>query len=140
ADKGGFVVMESGQGKSSVKFSWIAIGRRKGFESRPQVPKELIDPQFDANMGAFAFNEADLEHHANPMWYDGQALRWDAPPSSYLPAEKLHRAEQERLERERVEEKNQQILEDQKKLQESMNRLSDRETRSNPERKTTKNR
>jgi len=140
ADKGGFVVRESGQGKSSVKFSWIAIGRRKGFESRPQIPKELIDPQFDANMGAFAFNEADLEHHANPMWYDGQALRWDAPPSSYLPAEKLHRAEQERLERERAEEKNQKILEDQKKLQESMNRFSDRQAGSIPMRKATKSR
>jgi len=139
-DKGGFVVRESSQGKSSVRFSWIAIGRRKGFETRPQAPEELVDPQFDANMGAFASNEGDLEQHANPMWHDGRSLRWDASPSPVLPAGKLNRTEQEQLEKERAEEQNQKILNDQEKLRESMSKLSTRQTRSNPVEKTSKTR
>jgi hypothetical protein len=85
-------------GTRDVTFDWIAIGRRKGFESRPEVPVELARTDFESNMRDFAFNEGDLEGQAKPMWHDGVSIRWDTPPEEPLSLEKLSRIEErERL-------------------------------------------
>jgi hypothetical protein len=83
-------------GTKDVSFDWIAIGRRKGFESRPEIPAELARDDFDADMRDFAFNEGDLEDQAKPMWHDGASLRWDTPPSAGVPLEKRARVEEDR--------------------------------------------
>jgi hypothetical protein len=43
----GFVIRELRGGTSNASFSWIAIGRRKGYEARPvvEVPKEVSTPK-----------------------------------------------------------------------------------------------
>jgi hypothetical protein len=67
-------------GKASVRFTWIAVGRRSGFETNPDVPAELARTDFDAKMDGVMFDENDLTHSAQPVWYDGAQLRFDQPP------------------------------------------------------------
>jgi len=40
SDSDGFVV-KSGAGDPNVKFTWIAVGRRKGYEERPVMPQSI---------------------------------------------------------------------------------------------------
>jgi len=42
SDGDGFVV-KSGAGDPSCKFTWIAVGRRKGYEERPVMPQAIPD-------------------------------------------------------------------------------------------------
>ena len=43
ADSTGFTV-RSGAGDANVTFNWIAVGRRKGYEQRPELPS--MPPMF----------------------------------------------------------------------------------------------
>ncbi len=77
--------VQEADGASDVDFSWIAIGRRGGYEKRPEVPEELLDPDFDARMRGVTFNENDREHRATYVWYDDRGLHFggdDFDPSS----------------------------------------------------------
>jgi uncharacterized protein YjbI with pentapeptide repeats len=78
-DSKGFTVAAV-DAKASVKFSWIAVGRRAGYETNPEVPAELVRTDFDSKMDGVMFNENDLKHSAQPVWFDGTQLRFDAPP------------------------------------------------------------
>jgi hypothetical protein len=69
----------------SVKFAWIAVGRRAGYEKNPEVPAELCRTDFDAKMDGVMFNENDLKHSAQPVWFDGTQLRFDNPPEEVRP-------------------------------------------------------
>jgi hypothetical protein len=64
----------------SVKFSWIAVGRRAGYEKNPEVPAELTKTDFDSKMDGVMSDENDLRHPAQPVWFDGTQLRFDTPP------------------------------------------------------------
>jgi len=61
-----------------VEFSWIAIGIRKGYEE-PQVPKEILEKDFDAHLDGFLFNDSDTANSGSSMWWDGQNLHFDEP-------------------------------------------------------------
>jgi hypothetical protein len=78
-DSKGFAV-EAVDAKASVKFSWIAVGRRAGYETNPEVPAELARTDFDDKMDGVMSDENDLRHPAQPVWFDGTQLRFDAPP------------------------------------------------------------
>ena len=69
-------------GSKNVSFNWIAVGRRAGYETRPEIPAELAAVDYDAHMREFAFNEGDMDGQAKPMWHDGVSLRWDTPPET----------------------------------------------------------
>ncbi|MBN2892862.1 MAG: hypothetical protein JXL97_13425 [Bacteroidales bacterium] len=75
----GFVVVENNNGKSTTTISWIAIGTKKGYEN-PQNPVELLAKDYDINMNNVMFNESDTENSAQPIWWDGQKLRFDEMP------------------------------------------------------------
>jgi hypothetical protein len=84
SDSKGFAV-EAVDSKASVKFSWIAVGRRAGYEKNPEVPAELCRTDFDNKMDGVMFNENDLKHSAQPVWFDGAQLRFDTPPEEVRP-------------------------------------------------------
>ena len=81
SDNNGFTVAAvDAKATGSVKFSWIAVGRRAGYETNPEVPAELTKTDFDSKMDGVMSNENDLQHSAQPVWFDGTQLRFDAPP------------------------------------------------------------
>jgi len=75
----GFVVAENNDGKSNVKFTWIAIATRKGYEN-PQNPSELLSPKFDDQLDKVLFNENELDKSAAPIWWDGIKLNFSPVP------------------------------------------------------------
>jgi hypothetical protein len=100
------------KGSKDVTFSWIAVGRRAGFESRPEVPEELRANNFDANMREFAHNEGDMNSDARPMWFDGVSIRWDTPPEIPMSEEMLKKREMDRLEHEALEAEHRRMLDE----------------------------
>jgi hypothetical protein len=84
SDDKGFAVAAV-DAKASVKFSWIAVGRRAGYEKNPEVPAELCRTDFDSKMDGVMSDENDLKHPAQPVWFDGTQLRFDNPPEEPRP-------------------------------------------------------
>jgi hypothetical protein len=80
-DANGFTVKELNNGTSSVEFSWIAIGRRADITSKPELPADLAEKDFDKNIKGMMFNESNKDKNATPVWWDGSKLRFDAPPA-----------------------------------------------------------
>gem|GEM_PF-2388353 len=76
----GFEVLQTGKSSSGLDFSWIAIGRRKGFEE-VETPNEILQPDFEANMERVAYNENNLKDSGLGMYYD-DALHFGTPPGS----------------------------------------------------------
>jgi hypothetical protein len=79
-DKNGFTVKEINSGTSNVGFNWMAIGFRTDVLGTPQLPKDLADPKFDVKLKDVMFNENNQERNAASIWWDGNKLRYDAPP------------------------------------------------------------
>ncbi len=67
-------------GKASVKFSWIAVGRRAGYEQNPVVPEELTRADFDSNIEQVMHNENDTTTKGLPMWFDGTRVHFEPKP------------------------------------------------------------
>lgn len=81
-DENGFTVIESEGGHSGGSFNWIALGRRKGYERTPNIPAEILAKDFDSNMERVMFNDGDASGNAQPFYWDGATLRFEAPPQS----------------------------------------------------------
>jgi len=75
----GFTVVENNGGKSNTTFSWIAIATRKGYEN-PENPSEILTNDYDNKLNSFMFNENETQKNAQPMWWDGTKIRYDAVP------------------------------------------------------------
>lgn len=74
-----FTVEENNKGKSNSSFTWIAIAVRKGYEN-PKNPEEVLSNKFDEKLDKFMFNENDTKNSGQPMWWDGEKIRYDALP------------------------------------------------------------
>jgi hypothetical protein len=115
--KDGFTVMENNSGKSSVTVTFIAIGRRAGYED-PKLPAEVVSSDYVDKLSRGLHNDADIEMDGEGLYYqDGQLYVGKHP--SVLPdlnrrreeseemkerrREMLEAQEQDRLERERME-------------------------------------
>ncbi len=76
----GFRVAENDNGKSSVQFSWIAIGKRSGFENK-SLPQDVIASDYDQKIERGLVNDADLNasgeglYYQNGRLYNGQLLQ-----------------------------------------------------------------
>ncbi len=64
--KGGFSVVENNGGKSNVTVTFIAIGRRAGYE-HPQLPEEVISSNYVDKLSRGLHNDAEI-------WTDGEGL------------------------------------------------------------------
>lgn len=78
-DQNGFTVKENNNGQSAVAFNWIAIGTRKDYETMEHSP-EVIATDFDAKMNGVMFNDNNTIDTPQHIWWDGNDIRWDAPP------------------------------------------------------------
>jgi hypothetical protein len=87
-DKTGFTIKENKDGQSNIQFTWIAVGNRVDAANKPELPKDIADKNFDANMKGVMFDESDMEHSGNPVWWDGQKVRFDRPSGAIFHAQK----------------------------------------------------
>ncbi len=81
-DKTGFTIVENDGGNSDVQFSWIAMARRAGYETRPEPPVEILAKDFDANWEKVMFNENDLENTAGSVHWNGSELSFTKRPAT----------------------------------------------------------
>ncbi|WP_428070774.1 hypothetical protein [Chryseobacterium gambrini] len=61
---------------NAVKFSYIAVGTRKGLENIA-VPKEILSKDYDENMTAVLHNEADTSSKGKPVHWNGSELKFE---------------------------------------------------------------
>jgi hypothetical protein len=72
--KTGFSAAENDRGKSSVQFSWIAIGKRKGFEDI-QLPREVVAADYDEKIKTGLTNDNDPSADGSGLYYqDGNLV------------------------------------------------------------------
>lgn len=83
----GFIVEENNSGRSTVQFTYIAIGRRKGFEE-PQPAQEVISNDYNAILSRGLHNDGDRTTTGERLYYQDGILRTEkvvnrSPASSF---------------------------------------------------------
>jgi hypothetical protein len=80
----GFSVVENGDGKSNVNLSYIAIGKRKGYEN-PQLPEEVIAGDYISKLQQGLHNDNDMETDGAGLYYEnGQLIVGKHPPTLFV--------------------------------------------------------
>jgi hypothetical protein len=88
-DGAGFAVAENNQGKSNVQFSWIAIGKRKGFDMI-ELPESVVAADYTEKISRGLHNDIDNStdgeglYYQNGKLYNGHALI-SSPANSSIP-------------------------------------------------------
>jgi len=78
--KNGFSVVENNDGQSSVTVSFIAIGKRAGYE-HPNLSQEVIDAGYTINMARGLHNDADTKTNGEGLYYANGQLVVGVHPS-----------------------------------------------------------
>lgn len=87
--KNGFSVEENENGKCGIAFSYIAIGKRKGYEN-PQLPEEVMAADYTAKLSAGLHNDHDTESNGGGLYYENEKLTVGVHPSTRQPAGKRY--------------------------------------------------
>jgi len=77
----GFKVAENNNGKSSVVVSYIAIGKRAGYE-HPNLPKEVIASNYTNNLARGLHNDSDTQTNGEGLYYENGSLVVGIHPST----------------------------------------------------------
>lgn len=79
----GFTVKENKAGTSSISFYWIAVGE-KSDTKQMEVPKEVLDKNFDKNLEDIMAIDEESKERKNAMWWNGTSLEFgkSVPASS----------------------------------------------------------
>jgi hypothetical protein len=90
----GFVVQENNAGRSMVEFTYIAIGRRKGYEN-PQPAAEVIDENYLDKLSVGLHNDNDRQNPGLKLSYkDGQLVTEKLnPPETFKPNTEINHPE-----------------------------------------------
>jgi hypothetical protein len=120
--KDGFTVVENDGGKSSVMVTFIAIGRRAGYED-PQLPVEVVSSDYVDKISRGLHNDADTQTDGEGLYYqDGQLVvglhpsALPAPPGRSEEDEELRETrERDRLKMDRMRTEHGKVLELQRK-------------------------
>jgi len=72
-DGKGFRVAENRSGKSSVQFSWIAIGKRVGYENL-SLPEDVISIDYDERINRGLSRDVDLNASGEGLYYQNGKL------------------------------------------------------------------
>lgn len=78
-DARGFSVNENNGGKSNVQFSWIAIGKRKGFENK-SLPEDVIASDYTGKIASGLVNDSDISRDGQGLYYQNGRLITGEPP------------------------------------------------------------
>ena len=80
-DANGFTIVENNNGNANVKFTWIAIATRKGYET-VENPEELLAHDYDKKLSKFMtgniLNSKEVEEQE--MWWDGNKIQYSKAP------------------------------------------------------------
>jgi hypothetical protein len=98
----GFGVEEEGEARSNVQFSFIAIGRRAGYEE-PQLAKEVISPDYEDKLARGLHNDGDTGIDGEGLYYENGELFVGAHPSTLSDPARKASIEDEDLNREILE-------------------------------------
>lgn len=79
----GFIVSENNGGTSNITFSFIAVGRRAGYEN-PQLPADIVASDFETNMMQGVHKDADNSTEGKGLYYGDGRLQVGHPPSSMV--------------------------------------------------------
>lgn len=87
-DEKGFTVLESNDGRSNIRFSWIAVGRRAGYEN-PQLPEEVIASDYNSKIKEALTPIPDPGDDTSPihessLYYQKGELKVGTLPVQYL--------------------------------------------------------
>jgi hypothetical protein len=80
-DRNGFRIVESNRGESSVQVSFIAIGRRVGYE-QPQLPSEVIASDYVEKLSRGFHNDSDTQTQGEGLYYENGQLVVGRHPST----------------------------------------------------------
>jgi len=72
-DNNGFSIIENNDARSNVQVSFIAIGRRAGYEN-PQLPAEVIAANYTDKISRGLHNDADTETDGEGLYYENGKL------------------------------------------------------------------
>jgi hypothetical protein len=78
----GFSIAEGNEGKSSARISFIAIGRRAGYE-HPVLPGEVIESSYTQNLARGLHNDAVKDTKGEGLYYEEGKLKVGIHPSVY---------------------------------------------------------
>jgi hypothetical protein len=78
---GGFTVSENNNGKSNVQISYIAIGKRAGYET-PALPDAVVAGDYTDKVFHGLHNDNDRQTGSNGLYYDNGVLYTGAHPSA----------------------------------------------------------
>jgi hypothetical protein len=77
----GCKVVENNDGKSNVTISYIAIGKRAGYE-HPVLAQEVIESGYTQNLARGLHNDADTKTNGEGLYYEGGTLTVGVHPST----------------------------------------------------------
>jgi hypothetical protein len=77
-DSKGFSVVENRDGKSSVQFMWVAIGKRKGYENI-SLPADVIADDYDQKISEGLHNDANMTTDGKGLYYNNGTLNVGNP-------------------------------------------------------------
>ena len=72
-DGKGFTVMENNAGKSNVQFSWIAIGKRAGYENK-SLPQDVVASDYNTKIQTGLHNDADVTTDGEGLYHQNGNL------------------------------------------------------------------
>jgi len=77
----GFSAVENNDGKSSVTISYIAIGKRAGYEN-PELPQEVLASDYTEKLSRGLHNDADTKTNGEGLYYENGKLTVGKHPST----------------------------------------------------------
>ena len=79
--KSGFTMVENNNGRNTVTVSYIAIGKRAGYE-HPNLSPEVINAGYTSNMSRGLHNDADTKTNGEGLYYQNGQLVVGIHPST----------------------------------------------------------
>jgi hypothetical protein len=80
-DSKGFTAMENNNGKSSAMVSYIAVGKRKGYEN-PSLPQEVIARDYVQKVNRGLHNDNNTKTNGEGLYYENGKLTVGIHPST----------------------------------------------------------
>ena len=77
----GFRIAEAGDAKSNVKFAFIAIGKRSGYEN-PVIPADVTRSDYTSKISTGLHNDADTQSAGEGLYYENGKLSVGKHPST----------------------------------------------------------
>jgi len=79
-DEDGFTVIENSGGRSDIQFTWIAVGRRAGYET-PELPHEVVASDYNDKIARGLHNDGDTQTDGEGLYYEDGELVVGPHPS-----------------------------------------------------------